>query len=288
MKKLPLAATLAVSLIATPIMAAELLELTQLLASESAKETLKQGVAVYWVGQTAPTFSLSSLPETYTSTSFSPSPFGGSRRHCVDAFEKAFLELVKDAKLKGFDTIVDMRPVVNGNPEKEAKEFTCKPGYKITTVSLMGTLAMSEAAAKRVIDGEQSSLTIAARLPAEGAIYLKLEPTLTPTGTTEAISKSVQAYAASPSPPAYRFRFGPDDYSGDAELTAEGPEAACRRAVAKALEGMAAEAVERKYSMLINIRSNLNSKYSPDYSQFECLVGKKNVSVNLQVTFAAK
>lgn len=288
MKTSAIVVALALSSFAQHAQATELLEVQQLLTSESAREVLKQGVTTYWSGQTPPTFKQYSLPETYTATSFSPSPFGGSRRHCVDAFENALRSLIEDAKYRGFDAIVDIRPVVNGAPVANTKVFNCKPGYKITSVSLMGTLAMSDAAFDRLAEAEKASLVVAPRSAADGANFFPLPPALASTAAKEAVSKLLEIHPTSSSTPTYRIRFGPDDYSGEAELGTDGVEAACRRAVAKALEAMSGEATARKYTMIVNMRSNLNGKLSPDYQQFECEVTKKRVSVVFQATLAAK
>jgi len=288
MKTFAIVLAVALSSLAHHARATELLDVQQLLSSDAAREVLKQGVTAYGIGQAPPSFRQYSLPETYTATSFSASPFGGSRRHCIDAFENTLRSLIDDAKSRGFDAIVDIRPVVDGAPAADAKAFTCKPGYKITSVSLMGTLAMSDAAFDRLAEAEKRTFVIAPRSAAEGANFFPLPPALASTEAKEAVSKLLAVHPTSSSTPTYRYRFGPDDYSGEAELSADGPEAACRRAVAKALEAMAVEASARKYTMVVNMRSNLNGKFSPDSEQFECEVTKKRVSVSFQATLAAK
>lgn len=283
-----LAILLGTSLLASGAHAAEFMKFNDLLASDTARKQLARGVGLYWLEAKAPPFSQPSLPETYTSTSFSPSPFGGSRRHCVNAFENVLAALIDDAESRGYDLITNVRPVVDGAPLSNVEGFDCKPGYKITMVSVAGILARSEAAAKKFTEAEQASLKVAPRAAAAGAIFLPLEPALlskeakTPSGSTP------EVHLASPSMPFHQFRFGPDDYADSAELTTEGPEVACRQAVSKALESMKAEAKERKYSMVINVRSRLDGNFSPDFAQFECAVGKKTVSVNCQASLAAK
>jgi hypothetical protein len=121
-------------------------KLADLLATKSVKENLNPDVSLYLATQPKPDFAELSRPEIYTRSAISLSPFGGSRRHCVEAFERALSAMIRDASNKGYDAIIELQPAVAGQPSSDPEGFGCTPGYKTTEVSLTGTFAMSAVA----------------------------------------------------------------------------------------------------------------------------------------------
>lgn len=260
--------------------------IADLLKSDGAKSVLKRNVELHWAGEPAPALARSSLASRYTRTALSLSPFGGSRRHCVEAFEKTLAAMVDDALQRGFDAIVDLRPVVDGKPLQSADGFSCKPGYKVTLVTLQGVFGMSETALRVADEREQRSLGVRPRPPAADALFMPIQAALD-APEARAVLGQIRAYAMSAAP-SYRHRYGPEEYDGSAALAADGDrEAACRQAVAKALADAVEAAREAGYTAIIQVRSRLNDDYAPQASDLECEVRKHKATVNLQVSMAA-
>jgi hypothetical protein len=145
--------------------------------------------------------SQSHAPDIYTSTSISLCPFGGSRRHCLDALQKSLMSLADDAKLRGHDAVVDIRPAVDAKPSSDAAGFKCKPGCKVTTVSVSGAFAMSEAALCKANEAEAKSLNVVARKPAEGAVFLAADPILSSEKAKAALGADLSVHWGMQAPP---------------------------------------------------------------------------------------
>ena len=279
---------LAVLLVALSASArADYFAIRDLAKSDNVKSLLERSIELHWAGEPAPPLARRSLVTEYTRVGISLSPFGGSSRHCVEAFEKALAAIYDDAQQHGFDTIVDVRPVVDGKPLPNADGFNCKPGYKVTTVTLQAGLGMSEPALRIASAREQRSLEVAPRAPAANAWFMPMQAALD-SPEARAVLGKIEALAGSSVPPSSRYRYGPEEYDGSAALPADGNrEAACRQAVAKALSDVVEAARDRHYTALIQIRSRLNDAYAPQLSDLECEVRKGKANVNLQVSMAA-
>jgi len=262
-------------------------ELSSLLASESVKETLDPAVKLYW-GTPAPAADLAEVarPDVYTRSSISMSPFGGSARHCVEAFEKALAAMIDAARARGYDAIVDVRTFQNGTPADDSTALACKPGYKTTEVSLAGSFAMTQAAFQRAAQADERAATAPPRPPADGAVFVPLEPILTSPEARAILGPGIVVYPGSAKAPAYSQRYGPEEYSEDADLKRLGPDAACKQAVLNTLSSIVQDAKERGYDSVIKVRSFLNRQFVPGGGDVECLLGKKTASVTLQATLS--
>jgi uncharacterized protein YbjQ (UPF0145 family) len=262
-------------------------KLSELRRSETAKEQANRSVKLFWGDEKAPEFAEMAPPDTYTRSSISLSPFGGSQRHCVDGFEMALTALVDDALARGYDAIINIRPAMDGKPSADATGFYCKPGYKTTEVSLSGTFAMTQAALDRATEQEQRSAVLAPRPPAKGAIFMALGPILSSPEAKSVLGTSIEAYAGLDAP-AYRLRYGPDTYYGEGDLKTLGPEGACKQAVLKALDAMVEVAKEKDLDMVIKVRSFVEEQYPPVSTDVECEIGKKVASVSLRASLAKR
>jgi uncharacterized protein YbjQ (UPF0145 family) len=263
----------------------ESFELKTELANEYLKDLLDPSIQLFWGGDTLPGAAELTRTDVFTSTSVSLSPFGGGRKHCVDAFQKTLKSLVDTAKAQGYDAVVQIRHVQGGKPSEVVASFKCSPGYKVTTVSLSGAFAMSPQAAAKAAEAEQQSLELPARKPAEGAVFLPAQPLLDAPEAKAALGSEVSIHWGLQAP-AFAFRYGPDDYYDDAEIGPGGVEVACRQALVKTLVAVVKEAKEKAYNAVIKVRSRLNEAYAPNPAELECLVAKKKVSVTVQVTLA--
>jgi uncharacterized protein YbjQ (UPF0145 family) len=260
---------------------------SELLSSSNVKEFIKPDVKLYWGSEASPEFAEVARPDTYTRISVSLSPFGGSKRHCVDAFEKALKATIDDAASRGYDAVINIRPVVDGKPSDDPKGFNCNPGYKTTNVSLMSSFAMTGAAIKRMNEAEQQSTKLPPRSPIADAIFISLEPILASVEAKAILGSTLSAFAGTKAP-AYLHRYGPDEYSDEADSRTQPKEAACQQAVLKVLRAMADDAKAKGFDSIIKIRSYLNSQYAPVTNDVECLIGKKAASVTLVASFASK
>jgi hypothetical protein len=281
-------AMLAALLATTAAQAAEeQFDMKQELASDYLQETLVPGIKLYLGNETTPAFAELTRPDIYTSTSVSLSPFGGSRRHCLDALQKSLRSLASDAKLRGYEAVVDIRPVLDGKPAADASGFKCKPGYKVTTVAVSGAFAMSEAALAKANEAEAASLNLPTRKAAEGAIFLPAQAIITSDKAKAALGPKLSLHWGAQAP-AYSFRYGPDEYEDSAEITKAGAESACHDAVVKVLRAIAEEALSKNYDAIIKLRSRLHGAYAPGTEDIECQVDKKAARVTLQATLAQK
>lgn len=273
-------------LIATSAMAAdsENMRLSELLSSKKAKKVLGMGVNLYWAGTQAPAFKEYSRPTRYTGTA--DGVFGISRHHCVEAFEDALEGMVEGAENKGYDAIVDLAVVIDGQPMPGAESYTCKLGSRATSVTLSGYFALSDAAIKKAAEEENESLKVDPRKPAKGAIFLPLEPVLASPEAKAVLGDGLSVAWHFPAPH-YAIHKGPVEYEGKAEITAAGNEAACKGALLNALGGMAKEARAEQYDRIIKVRSYLKDEYAPDLSQFECAISPRGAEVTMHATLAA-
>lgn len=262
----------------------EAFRISELLQSETAKETLAAPVALYWDAQPTPKFVEVADQDSYVRWSISRSPFGGSRRHCVDAFEQALKAIVKDAAYRGYDAVFGLTVGSADKPSSDPDVFYCKPGYRSTEVRLTGTFAMTQDAVRRAAEEDAFVLEGPPRPPWDANIYLPLEPILTSPEAKAILGTDVAAYWGLQAPD-YVKRYGPDVYYdyGDMKL---GTEAACKQAVLKVLLAMADYARSNNFDSVIRIRSYLYDMYTPVPTDFECEVGKTKTTVKLQGTLA--
>lgn len=281
------AASLLLISTSAPAADTEYYKVSDLLKSDIAREILAAPVSLYWDGQPTPTFAEVAAPDTYSRVSISASPFGGSRRHCIEAFEKALQAMVSDATSRGYDAIIGMRPLVEGIPAESADGFNCKPGYKITKVGLIGSFAVSWEAVQRAAAKEAVELVGPPRPPSDGAVYLPLAPILNAPEMKAIFGSDVAPYWNQPAP-AYSKRYGPESYRDSAEIATYGKEGACKEAVIKVLLAMADDARDRGYDSVINIRSYLNEQLAPFATDFECEIGRKSAQVTLRASLAKR
>ena len=145
-------------------------------------------------------------PDVYTRSSISLSPFGGSARHCVEAFEKALAAMIDGARTRGYDASVELRTFQNGTPTDDPTVLACKPGYKTTEVSLAGTFAMTQGAVQRAAEADERAATTPPRPPADGAVFVPLEPILTSPEAQAIMGPGISVYWGSVKAPAYNQR----------------------------------------------------------------------------------
>lgn len=260
---------------------------SELLESESVKDVLDPAVTLYWGAQPTPDFPEMARPDTHTRSSISLSPFGGSKKHCLEAFEKSLKAMIDDARTRGYDAVVNIRAARDGKPTDDPAGFDCKPGYKTTEVPLIGTFAMTSAAVQRASQAEERSVNVPARPASAGAIFLPLDPILASAEAKAILGANITAYSGVKAP-AYSQRHGPDEYAEDADIEKLSTEDACKRAVLKTLSSMVQEAKARDYDSIIKIRSFLDERFAPVTTEVECHLGKKTASVTLQASLASK
>ena len=260
---------------------------SDLLKGESAIELMDPNINLYWGAQPTPDFSEVTRPDVYTRSSISIGPFGGAKRHCVDAFEKALGAMIEDARIRGYDAITNIHAMSDGKPSDDLEGFTCKPGYKTTEVPLVGSFAMTPAAKQRAIEAEEQSASLSARSPAEGAIFLPLEPILMSSEAKAILGSSIEVHWGIKAPE-YSYRYGPDQYSDDADVGKLGKEEACKQAVLKTLRSMVQDAKAKNYDSIIKIRSFLYEQYAPIAADVECVLDEETASVTLQFSLTSK
>jgi uncharacterized protein YbjQ (UPF0145 family) len=262
----------------------EFFRISELLQSETAKETLAAPVVLYWGAQPTPRFAEVADEDSYVRWSTSRSPFGGSRRHCVDAFEQALRAMVGDAISRGYDAIIGITAASDARPSSDPGGFYCKPGYRSTEVRLTGSFAMTQDAVRLAAEEDAFVLEGPPRPPWDHNVYLPLEPILTSPEAKAILGTDVAAHWGLQAP-AYVKRYGPDVYYDYGDI-ALGTEVACKQAVLKVLLAMADYARANKYDAVIRIRSYLYDLHTPVATDFECEVGKRKTTVRLKGTLA--
>jgi uncharacterized protein YbjQ (UPF0145 family) len=260
---------------------------SELLKADSAEKYAGPDIKLYWAAQPTPDFPEVARPDSYTRSSISLSPFGGSRRHCIEAFEKALKAMIDAARSRGYDAVTNIRAMRDGKASDDPLGFNCKPGYKTTEVPLIGSFAMTSAAMKRAAEMEERSANVAARPPSAGAIFLPLEPILTSPEAKAILGPDIKAFWGIKAPE-YSQRHGPDDYSDDADIGKLESEEACKQAVLKTLRSMVEEAKTRNFDSIIKIRSFLGEQFAPVATDVECKLAKKSASVTLRYSLASK
>jgi hypothetical protein len=263
------------------------LKFGELMESDYAKKLVDPAIKLYWGAEPAPAFAEVAPPEVYSRSGISLRLFGGGTRdHCVEAFQLALKTMLAAARWRGYDAITDIRVARNGQPMDDPLGFNCKPGYRTTEVALIGSFAMTATALQRAADEEGKSANLPPRPPSAGAIFLPLEPILA-SAEAKAVLGTLNAYPGI-SAPAYSKRFGPDEYSEEADLGKLEREEACKQAVLLALSSMVKEAQFRDLDSIIKIRSKLNEQFAPVTTDVECLIGKKTASVTLHASLASR
>jgi uncharacterized protein YbjQ (UPF0145 family) len=255
----------------------------ELFARRSVQAFSDPSVKIYLANDAKPAFAEKSRPDTYTGSGISISPFGGSRRHCVEAFENALQAMIKDAATKGFDAIIDLRAMIGDDLSADPDGFTCAPSYKVTIVSLHATFGLTQTAARRVAEEDKRLLNQPYRPPWEYSVYVPLEPILASAEAQAMLGPDLKAYSGNDTP-LYTVRVGPDDYAASAPIGSLEIPTACKIATLKALQGMVDEAREQKFDSIIKIRSRMYEQYTPGLASVECEVGKNAVYVNFQAT----
>lgn len=260
---------------------------SDLVKGESVEELMDPTVKLYWGAQPTPDFSEVARPDVYTRSSISLGPFGGSKRHCIEAFEKALAAMIEDARIRGYDAITNIRAMQDEKPSDDAEGFNCKPGYKTTEVPLVSSFAMTQAAKQRAAEAEEQSAKLPARSPASGAIFLPLEPILTSSEAKTILGSDIKVYWGIKAPE-YSQRYGPDQYSEDADIGELGSDEACKQAVLKTLSSMVQDAKTKHYDSIVKIRSFLDGQFAPLPTDVECELNKKTASVSLQFSLTSK
>lgn len=265
----------------------EYLKLDELLRSEDVQEILQAPVTLYWGDQPTPAFVEMAAMDTHSRTSISRSPFGGSRRHCVEAFEMALKATVDDAVKAGYDSIVGIRIFVEGKRAESPVGFYCKPGYKTTTIMLESAYALTSAGAQRIAAEESFIPEGPPRPPADGAIYLPLAPILESAEAQTILGSDISVYRQNPAPD-YSDRYGPEVWYDYGEVGRYGKEGACKQAALKILVALADDARARGFDSIMKLRSYLNEQFTPDAADLECEIGRRNALVKLRAMLAKR
>lgn len=260
---------------------------SDLLKAESAEELMDPAIKLYWAGQPTPDFAEVARPDVYTRSSISIGPFGGAKRHCIESFEKALGAMIEDARARGYDAITNIRAVRDEKPSEDTEGFNCNPGYKTTEVPLIASFAMTAAAKQRAIEAEEQSTQLPARSPAKGAIFLPLEPILTSAEAKTILGPDIKVYWGVKAPK-YNQRYGPDQYSDDADIGKLERDDACKQAVLKVLSSMVQDAKTKNYDSIVKIRSFLDGQFAPVPTDVECELSKKTASVTLQFSLTSE
>jgi uncharacterized protein YbjQ (UPF0145 family) len=258
--------------------------LSKLLQSESVKEFMVPEVKLYWGNQETPAFAEIARPDVYTRSSISH--FGGTDKHCVEAFEKSLEGLIEDARTRGYDAIIHIQVLHKGKPSEDPAGFSCEPGFATTEVPLQASFAMTQAAFQKAAELDRRTSSLPSRNPAKGAIFLPIEPIMASPEAKAILGPDLSAHWGVKAP-TYIHRYGPEEYSEEADRKGLENEAACRMAVLNTLSSMAQDAKERHFDAIIKIRSHLEGKFAPTAGDVECQIDKKTVSVTLQASLAS-
>lgn len=277
----------AIAFLTTSAFAADsvLLRVSDLLKSPTAREIQAQPVTLYWGNQPTQKLGEVARMDNYTRWSISRNPFGGSEKHCVDAFEQALRSMVNDAVERGYDAIVGLRAQSDSKTTGDPDTFYCKPGYRSTEVSLTGAFAMTPATAQSAAAFDTIEVEGPPRPPWEGSIYVPLEPILNSTEAKAILGSDLRAYWGAKTL-SYSERYGPENYKDSAKIETFGKEGACKQAVLKVLQAMADYARESKYDSIIRIRSYMDDQYTPTANDVECSLGRWSASVVLRASLA--
>lgn len=264
-----------------------LLKVSDLLKSSTAQEILETPVTLYWGKRPTTQFAEIARGDNYTRWSISRNPFGGSEKHCADAFEQALRALVNDAAERGYDAVIDLKVQSDSKTSDDPDAFYCKPGYRSTEVSLTGSFAMTSAAMQRAAEEDAFVIEGPPRPPWGENIYLPLEPVFASPEAKAILGTDVTAHWGLQHPP-YSERHGPDVYYDYADFATFGKEGACRQAALKVLGAMAEYARGNNYDAIIRIRSYLNDLHTPTATDYECEIGRRKATVRLKGTLAKK
>lgn len=262
-------------------------KLADLMQSNDVKKMLDPPIQLLWGEQPTPQFAEVTRLRTYTRAGISLSLFGGSRRHCAEAFVNALQAMIRDARARGYDAVIEVHVRGDGKAAGDAAGFRCKPGYKSTEVPVSGRFAMSAAAFERMRAADASSARLPPRPPAEDAIFVPLAPVIGSGEEKAIVGPAIRAYWGIDAPP-YADRYGPERYRGKARIGADGKEAACRQAVLGALKAMAGDANNKGYDAIIRIRSYLEERYAPALTNVECKIDDDEAEVALQASLATR
>jgi uncharacterized protein YbjQ (UPF0145 family) len=262
-------------------------KLDELLQSDAVKAMLDPPIQLFWGNRPTPQFAEVTRLNTYTRSGVSLSIFGGSRRHCVEGFQNALQAMIRDARTRGYDAIIELHVRKSDNATGDASGYRCKPGYKTTEVPVSGRFAMSAAALQRMQAADASSASLPPRPPAEDAIFVPLEPVIGSGEEKAVLGPAIRAYWGIDAPP-YIDRFGPEIFKAERKVGADGKEAACRQAVLGALKSMADAANRKAYDAIIRIRSYFDERYAPKLTEVECEIDEDEVKVALQASLATR
>lgn len=256
-----------------------------LLADKAIRSVLDPRIRIYLANDASPTIVESAAPDTYTGTGISINPFGGSKRHCVEAFANAIRSMVNDAVAGGYDSILNLRAMDGDTPSRDPNGFSCTPAYKVTVLSLHSTFGATADTVQRAAEDDQRLLRTPYREPWEDSIYVALAPIADSPEAQAIFADKVKGYWGIDAPN-YRVRGIPEDYAGSATVNRQDLQASCKQAVLNTLKDMVGDATERGFDSLIRIRSRMYEQTTPGMASIECEIGKKAVFVKLQGTLA--
>lgn len=263
------------------------LKISDLLQSDAARKYMDPTVKLYWGNEAVPTFQEVARPDVNTGVSLNGGLFsGGTKEHCVAAFENALDAMIRSARDAGYDAVVNIRVARDKNPVADASGFICTPGYRTTEVRLWSSFAMTSAAVRRKAETERQAANLPPRAPAKGAIFLPVASVLASPELKPLLGRHVRAYWGLEAPEYDERTSSPEEYSEEVALGSLGNEEACRQAVLKTLGSMVKEARKEDFDSIIKIRSFLNEQYAPVVSDIECELGKKTASVTLRALMA--
>lgn len=263
------------------------LKTSDLLQSERAKSFLDPGIKLYWGDEPTPAFQEVTRLDINTGISLSGALFsGGTKEHCIAAFENALDTLVKSARRGGFDAVVNISISQIRKPTTDYTGFNCTPGYKSTEVRLWGSFAMTPAAAQRFAEAQKQQANLPAREPAKGAIFFPMASVTASPELKKILGRHVRAYWGVDAPAYDERTTGPDEYSEDVEIGSLGREEACRQAALKTLGVMVKDARKDDFDSIIRIRSYHNNQFAPVPTDIECELGKKSATVTLRAFMA--
>jgi len=263
------------------------LQVGDLLKSERAQKFLDPSVKLYWGDEVTPAFQEIARPDVNTGISISGGLFsGGSKEHCVAAFENALDSMIKSARNAGFDAVVNIRVGQGRTPANDSLSFNCTPGYRTTDVRLWSSFAMTSAAAQRFTEAQRQSAKLPPREPAKGAIFLPVDSVLASPELKRILGRHVRAYWGLEAPQYDERTNSSDEYSEDVELGRLSREEACKQAALKTLDSMVKTARKEDFDSIIWIRSYHNEQLTPVATDIECELSKKTASVTLRAFMA--